>query len=356
MKKTSQGYYEKKITMCRDADGKLIRKSIRAKTVRELEKKVFDLRQELAVTERHPDNDATFSAYAALWLTTKATKALNTLQMYKLCLDKHIGPEIGDMYFSEITLADIQNIINKNYAHPNTCSKIRLTLKQVFEMAAEDGLPANVNFKRLAMPEQRKVVEKRALTDEEKAAIFKADFTEQERAYVYILYYTGMRREEALALDADSFDFDARTVTVSKVVVYDHNKTVVDADRAKNKYSLRTIPLPAPCVEFLRGYVAKCSGYLFRNGRYKLPFCKTSYQDFFSRIRKKLIPYATTAEKLTAHIFRHNYATMLYYSNISLKQAAALMGQSSTAMIMQVYAHLDEKKEMTVEKLDKVFG
>ena len=30
--------------------------------------------------------------------------------------------------------------------------------------------------------------------------------------------------------------------------------------------------------------------------------------------------------KLTAHIFRHNYATTLYYSDVSIKQAAKLMG------------------------------
>lgn len=56
---------------------------------------------------------------------------------------------------------------------------------------------------------------------------------------------------------------------------------------------------------------------------------------------------------LTAHIFRHNYATMLYYSGISIKKAAALMGHSSTKMIMEVYSHLDEEKEQTLEKLDE---
>ena len=55
---------------------------------------------------------------------------------------------------------------------------------------------------------------------------------------------------------------------------------------------------------------------------------------------------------LTAHIFRHNYATMLYYSGISLKKAAALMGHSDTRMIMEVYSHLDEQKEQTETKLN----
>ena len=55
---------------------------------------------------------------------------------------------------------------------------------------------------------------------------------------------------------------------------------------------------------------------------------------------------------LTVHIFRHNYATMLYYSGISLKKAAALMGHADTKMIMEVYSHLNEQKEQTETKLN----
>ena len=56
---------------------------------------------------------------------------------------------------------------------------------------------------------------------------------------------------------------------------------------------------------------------------------------------------------LTAHIFRHNYCTMLYYSGISQKKAVELMGHSDIKMIMEVYAHLDEKKEAVQEKLSR---
>lgn len=43
---------------------------------------------------------------------------------------------------------------------------------------------------------------------------------------------------------------------------------------------------------------------------------------------------------------------MLYYSGISIKKAAALMGHTDTKMIMQVYAHLDDEKEQTSEKIN----
>lgn len=71
--------------------------------------------------------------------------------------------------------------------------------------------------------------------------------------------------------------------------------------------------------------------------------------------REKLIG-AQPITGLTAHMFRHNYCTMLYYSGISLKKAVELMGHSDLKMIMEVYAHLDEKKEAVQEKLDKAIS
>ncbi len=59
---------------------------------------------------------------------------------------------------------------------------------------------------------------------------------------------------------------------------------------------------------------------------------------------------------LTAHIFRHNYCTMLYYSGISQKKAVELMGHSDLKMIIEVYAHLDEEKEAVQAKLDKAIA
>ncbi len=65
---------------------------------------------------------------------------------------------------------------------------------------------------------------------------------------------------------------------------------------------------------------------------------------------------AEPIQGLTAHIFRHNYCTMLYYSGISQKKAVELMGHSDLKMIMEVYAHLDEEKEAVQEKLNKAIA
>ena len=43
---------------------------------------------------------------------------------------------------------------------------------------------------------------------------------------------------------------------------------------------------------------------------------------------------------LTPHIFRHNFATMLYYSEVDMKEAVRLMGHSDEKKIIEIYACL----------------
>lgn len=46
----------------------------------------------------------------------------------------------------------------------------------------------------------------------------------------------------------------------------------------------------------------------------------------------------------TPYIFRHTYATLLYYSGVRLKDAEYYMGHSDSKMLSQVYIHLDKKQ------------
>ena len=46
----------------------------------------------------------------------------------------------------------------------------------------------------------------------------------------------------------------------------------------------------------------------------------------------------------TPYIFRHTYATLLYYSGIKLKDAEYYMGHSDSKMLNDVYIHLDKEK------------
>lgn len=348
---------EKKITLGRDAEGKLIRRNVRGHTKAEVELKAFEMRQKWLEKSNRPDVSMSFITYARHWLkTTKALKSANTKAMYENVIEKHLAVDFSDQYFDEITLSDLQLFINSRADKPETCKKIKLTLKQLCAAAVVDGVAAKpIPVDRLVIPVKQVSNEKRALTPQEEETVMKADFNPMQRAFVYTLFYTGLRREEALALTPRAFDPECRSVTVSQTLVYEKGLPVIHKC-AKNSYSLRTIMLPDKFRDFIREYLKDCGDYLFPmpSNRQKL-MSQSSYVKFWSGIQKKLLPLAPTAGELTAHIFRHNYATKLYYSEISPKMAAKLLGHANTTMIMKVYAHLDDARELSAEKLNRIF-
>lgn len=356
-KREDLNLYEKKITLGRDASGKVVRKSIYAKTKAELEKKVFDARQEWLQSSGTKSEDMTFSTFARQWLVEeKSTRSIATRYMYEFTIEHYLIPEIGDCLLGEITQNDILSVIKVHFDKYETCNKIRLTLRQVIASAEEHGLVAPGKLKPAKLPLPSKPIsKKRALTEDEKKALFGADLDDKERMFITTLYYTGMRKEEALALVPEAFDLKHKTVTISQVRIRDGYGARIEKT-AKNHYSLRTIPLPAPYADLLTRYKVDGGSFMFGMDKDKGLMTESSFRRFWYGITKKLAEVCPSAAELTPHMFRHNYATMLYYSNISLKKAAALLGHADTTMIMRIYAHLDEQKENTAEKLDAVFS
>lgn len=348
-KKKGTNVYEKKITLGRDDNGTPIRKSITGRTISELNQKVEEARQNWMIMN-DISNSVLFSTYAQKWLaTSKDVRSIATKSMYRNIIDKHLNPEIGKSYFSEISLSDLQGIINGRSGHYNTCNKIKLTLKQIYDSAINEGIAKDIKIKSLVLPPKTKN-EKRPLTKEEVNALFNASFTDEQKYFAYLLYYTGVRREEALALKGS--DIANGMVKISRTLVFDGNDPVIKPT-AKSSAGLRSIPIPD---SFNLEEYAKDKDILFPMPTNKDKWMsQSSYVKFWNGIIKAMEPLAPTAKELTAHIFRHNYATLLYYSNISPKKAAKLMGHEGINMIMQIYAHLDEEREQTTEKLNALF-
>lgn len=66
---------------------------------------------------------------------------------------------------------------------------------------------------------------------------------------VLLASFYGLRRSEVLGLKWDAIDFEANTLEIKHIVTQasiDGKKVLVQADRAKTKSSLRTLPLVPP--------------------------------------------------------------------------------------------------------------
>lgn len=349
----------------RKPDGKPTRIPVYADSSQELEDKVAELKYLIKVGKYKSLDDITVAEYADKWLKTyKSVKELNTRKMYEDCLETHIKPELGEIKLSQLLGSDIQLMIAERMNKRRTCEIIYMTMHQIVKRAIKDGILHQDICEDVELPKKKKT-KKRALTETEKKALFNADFDLADRVLVYLLYGCGLRRGEVLALRVQDIDFKKAAVRVQNVIVFDDN-TPVWKEIPKSQDGEREVDIPKAIDWALRRYIRQLCGtrhpsscqeqllFTTRGGM----VTKSSYRKTWERIIKTMTAAVATKENpkpitgLTAHIFRHNYATMLYYSGISIKKAAELMGHSDIKLIMEIYAHLDEQKENTKEKLN----
>lgn len=339
------------------------------KSSADLEKKVIAFKAELEGKGYIETSTVTFGEYSHNWLDLyKKSKEINTQRMYKTCVNKYLAP-LDNIRLVDIKHSHFQQIINTNMEYPKTCKNIKLTFTQIIKSAVRDRILPHTAIENItmdiSMPKYVKPA-KRALTELEIKCFKEAELDDMKRAFVDVLYYCGMRRGEALALTVDDFDFKAKTVSVSRVVVFDNNKPVIKP-YPKSDNGIRLIPLPEACIAFLEAYVGKCEGYLFKSQNKPL-MTEQSYKRMWESIITSMniaAGYNPQAKKnrmekpiqgLTAHIFRHNYCTQLCYQvpAISTKKIAQLMGDSEK-VVLNIYSHILENQEDVSGAINSAF-
>ncbi len=185
-------------------------------------------------------------------------------------------------------------------------------------------------------------------------AIEMADLDAEERLFISLLYYCGLRRGEALALGRGDIDLKRGVLTVNHSLAFIGNKGVLK--EPKTEKSHRDIPIPPELKELLQEF--KYDLYLFmKRGNF---FTQSAYTKMWARILKKINEAARSQgigkiQGLTAHIFRHNYASLLYKQGIDVKTAQKLLGHSTIAVTMDIYTHLDKLDAETISVIQEAF-
>lgn len=387
--KGKNGLYQTKVAVgINSTTGKIIRKSIYAKTIKQLEEQKFKLNEQNKIFKKNYINsigiDITMLELSEKWFQLfQSINADTTQEMYFYAL-KHINNEFGYQYVRNIDPESIQILLNKHIAHPESSRKILLTLKQLFSFAVEkEIISKNPCDSSIIKIPTRVITEKRILFPEELNAIQNIAFSPKENFLVHILLYLGLRPEEVKGLSPSDFNTKNNTVEIKRAAIYSYKQKKMIVKETKTSSGNRTLYIPQParksiysflesignrsyCLSSTKSDVITNTGYriIFNNIvdkiqeyngiDYKKILPPADYEFLIQTARKNKKKPFVNVNKLTSYTFRRNYATTLYYSNVSLKQAAKLMGHSDISMILKVYAQLDEQKENVYEKLDNM--
>ena len=355
-KKRKDGRYATSIIIGYQDDGKPKRKVLYGKTIRELDNKVSDFKSLQNKGIIINDNSMTMAQWAQKWLKLyKQNKAYNTYIMYKNAVNTHIIPSIGDMRLSSLKKNHLQELLNNIVADGKLCVAeiVRLTLKQIIQTAIEEQYIYVDISNKLSLP-QRQAKEKRVLTDDEVRIISNADLSSKQRAFIDLLYYTGMRRGEALALRVSDFDFVNKKVCVNKTIIFKGNEPFVEYT-PKTKAGIREIPMPDILIKRLKQYLNESSNisYIFTQDTNTNLMTVSSFRKFW----RGIIKATGLPNDITPHILRHTYATKLYYAGVDLKTAQYLLGHSNIKITLDIYTHLDKLKVNDIsDKINNIFN
>ena len=345
-------YLTKAITL---PDGR--RKYIRAKTKRELDKKVLDFQLKMAQGKVVVENDMTVMQLAEMWLRVVKEPALKgqSYDVYRREVDLHIVPALGEMKVSDVRPVNIYDLIN-NYGYKGKGSNRKLLshTRTLFEFAVENKIISESPVpKHIAANGNPTRVEK-PLTPNQTAALLDYCRTHDERGlYLFTLLalVTGMRRGEISALRWDCVDFQSSEIKVRRNLI---SSTGEVTENLKTEAARRDIPIPPDVLALLKQIKAESSSTYVINGDVDGHLVAKDINRFSDAWARAGVSQQT----IHPHLFRKTYATRLIETGTDPKRVQYLLGHATLEMTLSVYAMYDQEsqKKSTYELICTVYG
>lgn len=150
-----------------------------------------------------------------------------------------------------------------------------------------------------------------------------------------LLFWTGMRIGECLALTLNDFDFESLTVSISKNYArHEGEHLILDPKTPKSK---RIITIPEFLCEIVNKYASKL--YDFEPSDRLFQVTRTTINSHMVRICKK-----AKVKRIRVHDLRHSHASLLIEMNFSPLLIAERLGHEKVETTLQTYSHLYPNK------------
>lgn len=368
-KKRTDGNYCRQITIGRKPDGKPIRKTIYAKTLKELEAKVSEYLQQLKHGALSSNEKITFGELAAVWVENYTPNASEkTRKEYAGLIKNHLNPIIGGYRVTELKKHDLQSILNgmaERESSRSTMEKVKIVAVAVLDLGLDNDILMRNVFSRVKVPDVE-AEERQPLTEHQRRVLLEHWWGHRMGLPALLMMYCGLRRGELLALTWRDIDLVAKIITINKAVYYSGNAAQVKAPKSKAGY--RTVPIPDALLPALsqhrRAALLVCpavnTGGLMSRTAFNSAW--ESLQHYLNiqaggKDASRINPKIQAVEPFTAHQLRHTYCTMLYDAGVDILTAQRLLGHADVQTTMKVYTHLTKQKErQSIDALNAHIG
>lgn len=344
--------YRAKVTVGHTADGKPIVKYASGKTRKELAKAVEELKRIYIDGLPEQRKDITFGVYATDWYNAykKPNISPESRRHYATIFNRYLLPVLADRQLRSIRAEELQILVNNNSGLCSTAiGYITSILRAMFAMAHSQGLIDRNPAAGLIRPAAKKE-SRRALTEAETRAALSVMASHKHGIILAILYYTGMRRGEMAGLQWRDIDFVNNSIHVCR----DMDFVTRDFGEVKTPSANRYIPVPPELRSILWskrgiGETLVCQppkGKLWNNSMLHAVWADLMGAMYAAAPEIEHKEYkGVKISVLTAHYFRHNYASILYAADVDVLYAQKIIGHANASTTMGTYTHLSEQAE-----------
>ena len=325
--------------------------------------------------------------YMNYWLDTycKTNLKETTTINYRKRIKYHIMPAIGRYKLKDISPAVLQEFINdmykRNYSR-NTLVTIKGILSNSFNYAVQPleyiktspmafvKIPKTPNKKARSSPH--------VFIDKEHVDLIFEKFPKGTTAHIPLMmgYKCGMRIGEAFAVTWDDVDFEKATITISKQLIWDEEKSKWIVTPPKYN-SIRTVDIDDGLKKLLLETQAKVksnqvyygdlytsiyvddNGYI--NEKSGTPISFVNVRENGGFIQPRIMQYASivihrTYPEFDFHSLRHTHCTMLIEKGAPLKYVQERLGHKNIKVTMDIYNHITEsQKQIGKQMIDNIF-
>lgn len=349
MKKQKDGRYRIKITVGHDADGKPLYKYAAGRTQREAKAEADRLKQYYIDGIDETRLSTLFGPYLVEWYRVYKEPHIgaSSKRSYATVINRHILPAFEDRQIKAIRAAELQEFMNSKAKMSKTVTGYMMTVLQgVFTRAAVDGIimrdPTAGLIQRYAPRDA-----KRALTDQETDATLDVIQSHPDGLLLALLYFTGVRRGEALGLQWQDIDFTGRWLHVERDVDFVTNAL----GEVKTENAIRDIPIPDGLYNILQARRGIGKNFVLPSAMGRNFIGESSYERKWDGLMRELAKADPSIEQadgqsiLTAGYFRHNYASILYDAGVDVLTAQRFLGHADPATTLRIYTHLSRQRE-----------
>lgn len=373
--KRKDGRWEGRFIAGRTENGKIIYKSVYAKSYTEVKILLQDKRMEFQENLRRKELEATIKEksltdFLGEWVESIRPKIKESSYIkYNSMIKHYIAPNIGEKKLSEISYTMLENFTNQllleggyknSVLSSKTVNDTLTLLKSSFRYAANKYGVILCDFNQ--MPYQRKDGQIRVFSQKEHEQLTSYLYAHSNFRNLGILLalFTGIRVGELCALTWDHIHLDSGIITICQTMQRVENtnfksrrtdmKTHVIITSPKSSSSIREIPLPAFLVDLLKETPHSEHGYFLSDSE-DMYIEPRNLQTHFKTVLKK-----AGIENANFHTLRHTFATRCVELGFDIKSLSEVLGHANVNITLNKYVHPSmELKRDNMEKLSQLF-